>query len=493
MKAFEATRIFFDRAADLLEMPDNWRNLLLTAKREVTVQVAVELDSGEIETFLGYRVQHDNVRGPMKGGLRYHHDVDLDEVRGLAALMTWKTAVVNLPYGGAKGGVAVDPRKLSTKERERLTRIFVDEIHDIIGPDTDIPAPDMGTGAQEMAWLRNQWEKYHGFQPAVVTGKPVEHFGAAGREEATGRGVGILAVKLAGRLGRKPQHTTVAIQGFGNVGSHAAKLLTEADFRVLAVSDVSGAYHRPDGIDIPAALRHVMANDGSLEGFDGADRISNEELLALDVDVLIPAAVGDVIRPDNVDSIQAKIILEAANAPIEPAADRVLFDRGVLILPDVLANAGGVTVSYFEWVQNRQHYRWDLHRVRQELDHVLTMAFEEVVAGIAAATGRSTDRRLHPGHPPGLQGHPTRRRGLSAQPADLQQEYQRRQDEDRHQDRDAVADDVAEEARHADAGLLGDRLDHEVRPVADVGHGAHEHGAQTDADELVRGVGRLGA
>ena len=378
MKSFEATHVFFDRAADILDMPDNWRNLLLTAKREVAVQVAIEMDDEQTKTFLGYRVQHDNSRGPMKGGLRYHPDVDLEEVRGLAALMTWKTAVVNLPYGGAKGGISVDPQKLSAKERERITRSFVDEIHDIIGPDTDIPAPDMGSGAQEMAWIRNQWEKYHGFNPAVITGKPVEHFGAEGREEATGRGVGILVVKLIGRLGRKPQNTTVAIQGFGNVGSHAAKLLAEADFRVVAVSDVAGAYYRAQGLDVHDALHYMLENNKSLDGYGNADRITNDELLALDVDVLIPAAIGDVIRTDNVDQVRAPIIVEAANAPIEPIADRKLYDRGTLVLPDVLANAGGVTVSYFEWVQNRQHYKWGLNRVRQELDHVLTHAFEEV-------------------------------------------------------------------------------------------------------------------
>ena len=377
MKSFEATEYFFNRAADEVELADDWRTLLLTAKREVRVQVAVE-DEGEIKTYIGYRVQHDDSRGPMKGGLRYHPAVDLNEVRGLAALMTWKTAVVDLPYGGAKGGIAVNPRRLSKKQREQITRAFVDQIHDIIGPDTDIPAPDMGTTAQEMAWIRSQWEKYHGVNPAVITGKPVEHYGAEGREEATGRGVGILAVKLAGRLGRKPQKTSVAIQGFGNVGSHAAKLLAEADFRVVGISDVSGAYYRREGIDIPGALHYALENNGSLAGYAEADKISNDELLALDVEMLIPAAIGDVITDENVDQIKAPVILEAANAPIEPSADEALAKRGVVVLPDILANAGGVTVSYFEWVQNRQHYKWGLNRVRQELDHILTHAFEQV-------------------------------------------------------------------------------------------------------------------
>ncbi|MBC8355794.1 MAG: glutamate dehydrogenase [Planctomycetes bacterium] len=378
MKASEATRLFFENAADKVDLDDSMRKLLLAAEREVQVQVAVEMDNGEIETLVGYRVQHDDSRGPMKGGLRYHPDVDLDEVRSLAALMTWKNAVVNIPYGGAKGGVCVDPNKLSRKELERLTRKFVDQIHDIIGPHTDIPAPDMGTDHEIMSWIRNQWEKYHGFNPACVTGKPVEHYGAEGREEATGRGVGILAFKLLGRLGRKPAETRVAIQGFGNVGTHAAKFLHEAEFKVVAISDVTGAYYRPDGIDIAKALRFSNEHGRSLNGYPEADRISNEELLGLDVEVLIPAALGGVITSENVDQIKADIILEAANGPINPHADSVLHERGVMILPDILANAGGVTVSYFEWVQNLQYYKWDLNRVRQELDHVLTQAFEQV-------------------------------------------------------------------------------------------------------------------
>jgi len=378
MKAFEQTGLYFNHAADHLDLDDRVRKLLLTSKREVRVQVAVEMDDGELETLIGYRVQHDSTRGPMKGGLRYHPEVDLDEVRSLAALMTWKTAVVDIPYGGAKGGISVDPRKLSRGELERVTREFTDEIQDVIGPRTDIPAPDMGTDSQVMAWIRNQWEKYHGFNPACITGKPVEHYGARGREEATGRGVGILAFKLLRRLGRKPQETTVAIQGFGNVGSHAAKLLHESEFKVVAVSDLSGAYYRPDGLDVPDVLRYMLDNDRRLSGYAEAEHITNENMLALDVDMLIPAALGDVITQANVDDIKAALIIEAANSPIDPFADQKLFERGVVVLPDILANAGGVTVSYFEWVQNLQHYKWGLDRVRQELDHVLSQAFESV-------------------------------------------------------------------------------------------------------------------
>ncbi len=378
MKPSEAIAQYFNLAADRLEMPEWARKKLITPRREVSVEVSFFRDNGQLETLTGYRVQHDNARGPMKGGLRYHPSVDLDEVRALAALMTWKTAVVDLPYGGAKGGVAVDPKQYSRKEIESITRAFVDNIHDIVGPDTDIPAPDMGTNHEVMAWFRNQWEKYHGFNPAVITGKPVEEYGATGREEATGRGVGLLAAKWMKRINVRPQDCTIAIQGFGNVGSHAAKFLSESEFPVIAVSDVSGTYYRSEGLDIVDAFRYSIKNKGSLEGYTNADKLPSEALLGMDVDLLIPAALGDVITAKNVDSIQAKYIIEAANNPVSPDADRVLTERGIYVLPDILANAGGVTVSYFEWVQNRQHYRWGLERVRQELDRTLSSAFEHV-------------------------------------------------------------------------------------------------------------------
>lgn len=378
MRPSEATNYYFNQAAEQLELPEWMRKLLVMPKRELTVQVAYERDDGRIETVLGYRVQHDNARGPMKGGLRYHPAVDLDEVRSLAALMTWKTAVVDLPYGGAKGGIGIDPRTLSKRELERITRAFVDQIHEIVGPDSDIPAPDMGTNHEVMAWFRNQWEKYHGFNPAVITGKPVEEYGSRGREEATGRGVGTLAVKMLKRLNRKPEQTTVAIQGFGNVGSHAAKYLHEAAFPIVAVSDVSGAYYNPKGLNIPEILTYTLKNKGSLEGYKGAQKLDADALLELDVQLLIPAALGDVINHNNVDRIKAGLIIEGANGPIDPEADNKLRERGVIILPDILANAGGVTVSYFEWAQNRQHYRWTLDRVRQELDRTLSEAFEGV-------------------------------------------------------------------------------------------------------------------
>ena len=378
MRAIDATRLYFDRAADRMDLSENMRQLLLTAKREVSVQIAVERDNGEIATLIGYRVQHNDSRGPMKGGLRYHPEVDLGEVRSLAALMTWKTALVDIPFGGAKGGIAVDPAKLSARELERITRKFVDGIHDVIGPDVDIPAPDMGTNAEVMAWIMNQYQKYHGFNPGCVTGKPVELHGIPGREEATGRGVGHLAFKLLSRLGRKPAQTRVALQGFGNVGSHAAKFLCETECKIVAVSDVSGGYYRPEGLDIPQMLHYAREHQFSLKGYPLAERVSNEDLLELDVDLLIPAALGGVITADNAPRVKAPIIIEAANQPVWPDADRIFEERGTIVLPDILANAGGVTVSYFEWVQNRQHYQWGLNRVRQELDRVLSDSFERV-------------------------------------------------------------------------------------------------------------------
>jgi glutamate dehydrogenase (NAD(P)+) len=377
MSAIEAARRYFNQAAELMGLSQNMRRLLLTPKREVKVQIAMEMDNGEIGTFIGYRVQHDDARGPMKGGLRYHPEVDADEVVTLAQLMTWKTAVVNIPYGGAKGGIAVDINKLSRGELERITRRFIDNIHDMIGPDKDIPAPDMGTNAQVMAWAVNQYEKYHGFSPACITGKPLELHGSQGREEATGRGVIIVTEAVLKQLQKTLAGSTVALQGFGNVGSYAARFLHEAGARVVAVSDVAGGICNPDGLDIPAVIRW-NADHKALAGFPGSDPITNEELLRADTDLLIPAALGGVITEDVARDIRAKIVIEAANNPTRPEADEFLHKRNVVVVPDILANAGGVTVSYFEWVQNRQHFNWDLARVRKELDRVLVDSFERV-------------------------------------------------------------------------------------------------------------------
>lgn len=375
--AFEAAEQYFEEAAAVMNLTSSMRDLLLIPEREVKVQVPIKRDNGEVATFIGFRMQHNSKRGPMKGGLRYHHEVNADEVLALASLMTWKTAVVDIPYGGAKGGIAVNPKDLSLDELERLTRRFVDEIHDIFGPDKDIPAPDMGTNAQTMAWIMNQYEKFHGFSPGCVTGKPVELYGAEGREEATGRGVGTLTLALLRKFGRSIESSTVAIQGFGNVGTFTAAYLQKAGGKVVAISDVSGAILNRDGIDITAALAWV-ADKKSLAGFPGGEPISNEALLALDVDVLIPAALGGVLTEDNAKDVRARFIVEAANGPTTPEADAIFNKKEVIVLPDILANAGGVTVSYFEWVQNQQYFRWDLGRVREELERTMTRGFDKV-------------------------------------------------------------------------------------------------------------------
>ena len=379
MSSYDSACHYFENAASVMDLSPNMKRLLLTPEREVKVQVAMKRDNGEIATYVGYRMQHNAARGPMKGGLRYHHEVDADEVLALASLMTWKTAVVDIPFGGAKGGISVAPDSLSEHELELLTRKFVDELQDVIGPDKDIPAPDMGTNAQVMAWIVNQFEKYHGFNPACVTGKPLELHGADGREEATGRGVGLLTVALLKKYGRSLQDTRVAIQGFGNVGSFAASFIHDNGGKVVAISDVSGAKYNSEGIDIEAARQHIQQHR-TLDGFATEKDISNEELLSLDVDVLIPAALGGVITEENAKDVRATFIVEAANGPITPQADQVLHDSEVVVLPDILANAGGVTVSYFEWVQNQQYFRWDLERTRMELARTLSASFEKMWA-----------------------------------------------------------------------------------------------------------------
>jgi glutamate dehydrogenase (NAD(P)+) len=375
--AAEDAQRYFDQAAEVMGLSANMRKLLSTPLREVRVQVAVEMDDGQVQTYIGYRVQHDKARGPMKGGLRFHPEVDTGEVLALASLMTWKTAVVNLPYGGAKGGIAIDPKKLSQGELERITRKFVDEIHDVIGPDKDIPAPDMGTNAQVMAWIMNQYEKYHGFSPACVTGKPVDLHGAEGREEATGRGVGIITRCLAERFKKPIAGMTVALQGFGNVGSFCAKFLHDMGAKVVAVSDAYGGVRSPEGLNIPKLLEFSTTN-GKLAGFPEAEEISNAELLTMDVDVLIPAALGGVLNKDNARDVRAKAIIEAANGPTTPEADELFSKKNLIVVPDILANAGGVTVSYFEWVQNRQYFKWKLDQVREHLENVMTESFDRV-------------------------------------------------------------------------------------------------------------------
>ena len=326
MNSHETTVRYFNAAADLMGLSRNIRTLLLTPLREIKVQIALERDNGEVATFVGFRVQHDNARGPMKGGLRYHPEVDADEVLALASLMTWKTAVVNVPFGGAKGGVAVDVRSLSTGELELLTRKFVDQIHDLIGPDKDIPAPDMGTDAQVMAWVMNQYAKFHGFNPAVVTGKPVELHGSEGREEATGRGVAVVTAALLEKFHKPIPEITIALQGFGNVGSHAAALLHEKGAKIRAVGDASGGVWNRDGLDIPELLQHVRQTR-QVKSFAGGEAISNEQLLAAEVDVLIPAALGGVLNGENARDVRASYVVEAANNPTHPEADEIFAAR----------------------------------------------------------------------------------------------------------------------------------------------------------------------
>ena len=377
MQAFEATNFYFDQAASLMDLTDNMRTLMITAERELRVEVAIEMDSGEIGNFIGYRVQHDNSRGPFKGGLRFHPHVDQDEARALASLMTWKTAVVDLPYGGGKGGMNCDPSKLSRGELERLTRKFVQKIHDFIGPDKDIPAPDVGTDAQVMAWIMNEYAKFHGFQPACVTGKPVDLHGSAGREAATGFGVVIVTREMLKTLGRTISGTSFAIQGFGNVGSNTARLLHAQGAKILAVSDAFGAVVNSEGLDI-LALEAYVAKNRKIAGFPGGEASTNEALLTMPVDVLIPAALGGVFDAKLAGEVQAEVIVEAANGPTWPEADEVFNSRGIPVVPDILANAGGVIVSYFEWVQNLQHFRWPLEQIEREEEKRLVEAFAKI-------------------------------------------------------------------------------------------------------------------
>ncbi|MBI1736342.1 MAG: glutamate dehydrogenase [Candidatus Rokubacteria bacterium] len=367
MSAFEEVNYYFRRAARVMDLSASVEKMLVTPFREIKVDVSIALDNGQLGTFIGYRIQHDRSRGPMKGGLRFHPSVDLAEAQALASLMTWKTAVVNLPYGGAKGGIAVDPDTLSPRELERLTRQFVQQIHDIIGPQRDIPAPDVNTNAQIMAWIMDEYSKFHGFSPAVVTGKPVELFGSRGREQATGRGVVVALEEYLADAGLGDvRGKRFAIQGFGNVGSWAARFLHERGGIVVAVGDARGGIRNPAGLDIPALVAHAAATR-TVTGFPDADAVSNDDVLLADVDVLVPAALGGVITEANAKDVRARIVLEAANAPTTPRADEMLAERGITVLPDIFVNAGGVTVSYFEWVQNIQQFSWDEDRVNAEL------------------------------------------------------------------------------------------------------------------------------
>jgi glutamate dehydrogenase (NAD(P)+) len=363
---FESVNRYFDEAAAIIGLDDEMYDVLKTSYREVTVQVPVRLDNGELMVVQGYRVQHNGARGPYKGGLRYHPDADLDEVRALASLMTWKTALLDIPFGGAKGGVAVDPLPLSQVELEQLTRRFTASIDHVLGVYRDIPAPDVNTNAQVMAWIMDAYSSRHGYSPAIVTGKPIELGGAPGREAATGRGVVYVLEAACAQRDLQLSGLRVAIQGFGNVGSWAADELHRRGALVVAVSDVLGGVHCATGLDVPA-LFDLVRSGGSVTEAPGVDRITNDELLAVDCDVLIPAALGHVIHDGNALDVRASIVVEAANAPLTPEADKLLTDRGVLVIPDVLANGGGVTGSYFEWTMNIQQFTWKEERFNEEL------------------------------------------------------------------------------------------------------------------------------
>jgi glutamate dehydrogenase (NAD(P)+) len=372
----------FHRAADLLGLDDRTRDRMLTPTRVVKVEVITDADDGGVLHHEGFRVHHDGSRGPMKGGLRYHPSVDEAHATALAELMTWKTAVVDVPFGGAKGGVNCDPRALSDRELEAITRALVDGLGSLIGPDTDIPAPDMNTDARVMAWIADQYERHNGYSPGVVTGKPVELGGSLGRSTATGDGlVHVMAQALASRE-QSFADTRAAIQGFGNVGQATAGALVRRGARVVAVSDVEGCVAHPGGLDIAALLAHT-GEARTVVGFGGGEPLPRDQVLTVDAEVLVPAAVEDVITGENADGIRASLIVEGANGPTTPAADRALAERGVIVIPDILANAGGVTVSYLEWVQNAQRMRWGASRVAAELESRMRTAWDAVEASAA--------------------------------------------------------------------------------------------------------------
>ncbi|MDQ1438829.1 MAG: glutamate dehydrogenase [Acidimicrobiaceae bacterium] len=386
LSSYEMVNAYFDEAAQLVRLKDELYEVLKTPYREIDVQVPVRMDNGELRTFRGYRVQHNGARGPYKGGMRYHATADLEEVRALASLMTWKTALLDLPFGGAKGGITCDPTGMSPREVEAMTRRFTLAISHVLGVNRDIPAPDVNTNAQVMAWMMDAYSSRYGYSPAIVTGKPVDLGGAPGREAATGRGVVYVLVAAAKLWGIDLSTARVAIQGFGNVGSWVARELHNGGIAVVALSDVSGGVSHPKGLNVPALLDWASGRRPLCEvkQTGGVDRISNEELLSLECDVLIPAALGEVINEANAERVRASVVVEAANNPTTPEADKIMGDRGIKVVPDVLANAGGVTGSYFEWAQNIQQFRWKEERFNQELEDAMVRAF--------AATADFADR-----------------------------------------------------------------------------------------------------
>jgi glutamate dehydrogenase/leucine dehydrogenase len=376
---FEAMMSRFREASQILGLEEEVYNVLKVPARQVIVSLPVTMDAGHIRVFEGYRVVHSTILGPSKGGIRFDPHVNLDEVKALAAWMTWKCAVVDIPYGGAKGGVACNPREMSAGEIERLVRAYTLAMIDIFGPDKDIPAPDMGTGPREMAWLMDEYSKMQGMTVnAVVTGKPVVLGGSLGRTEATGRGVMVSALAAMEKMKINPYKATCAVQGFGNVGSWGARLLSERGLKVQAISDITGAYYNENGIDIEKAVAYRDKNKGLLTGFTEAESLGKQDILTLSVDVLVPAATEDVITATNASEIKAKLIVEGANGPTSSKADSIIYEKGITVVPDILANAGGVTVSYFEWVQNRLGYKWTAERVNRRSDRIMKDAFDNV-------------------------------------------------------------------------------------------------------------------
>jgi glutamate dehydrogenase (NAD(P)+) len=377
--AFEAVRGFYEQAAEKLQLELSLREALATPTREVTVQVRVPMDGGGFKVFKGYRVQYNNARGPYKGGLRFHPIVSLDEIRCFAALMTWKTAIMNIPFGGGKGGVQVEPKLLSEGELERLSRTFMRAIADVIGPNVDVPAPDVNTNPQIMGWMADEYARRYGPNPAVITGKPISVGGSLGRESATGRGALICLDHIVRARGWRREETTVAIEGYGNAGSWLAVLAAELGYPIVAVSDSKGGIHSPDGLHPEKVLAHKHET-GSVVAFEGAETISNEEIFSVDCRVFVPAALDESVNERNADRIKAQVILEEANYPVTTEADRVLADRGVTVVPDILASGGGVAVSYLEWVQDLQREQWTEDRVNGRLEELMEVSTAQVLA-----------------------------------------------------------------------------------------------------------------
>ena len=373
----EIVRHYFEIAADKLDLPEDLRVVFWTPYREVTVQIPVKLADGKTHVFSGYRVQHNGARGPYKGGIRFHPEVDTDEVRALASLMTWKTAVAGVPFGGAKGGINCPADQLEPSELQRISRSFMDKIEKVLGPTRDIPAPDIGTNAQTMAWFMDEYGKLHGHTPAIVTGKPISLEGSFGREAATGRGCVYMFRESAPQLGLSPADTTFVVQGYGNVGSWAARIMQQLGAKMVAVSDAHGAVRSDAGIDANELYRHI-SEGGLITEFDGVETIDPDDLVEVPCDVFLPAALGGMIHESNADRMQCRVLIEGANSPTTPAADEILRGKDVYIIPDVMANAGGVVASYFEWVQNLQHFRWEEREVNDRLGTVMRRAFRDV-------------------------------------------------------------------------------------------------------------------